>query len=39
MIRKGVTFLCKATADGQQRDVTGKFLDDRGRFSFRPDLG
>jgi hypothetical protein len=39
VIRKGVTFLCKAAADGQQRDVTGKFLDDSGRFSFRPDAG
>ena len=37
VIRKGVTFLCKATADGQQRNVTGTFLDDSGRFSFRPD--
>ena len=37
VIRKGVTFLCKATADGQQRNVTGKFLDDSGRFSFRTD--
>ena len=36
VIRKGVTFLCKAAADGQERDVTGKFLDDSGRFSFRP---
>jgi hypothetical protein len=37
VIRKGVTFLCKATADGQERDVTGRFLDDSGRFSFRPN--
>jgi hypothetical protein len=37
VIRKGVTFLCKATADDQERNVTGKFLDARGRFSFRPD--
>jgi hypothetical protein len=37
VIRKGVTFLCKAKADGQERNVTGKFLDDSGRFSFRPD--
>ena len=37
VIRKGVTFVCKATADGLKRDVTGRFLDDRGRFSFRPN--
>ena len=37
VIRRNVTFLCKATADGRQRDVTGRFLDDSGRFSFATD--
>ncbi len=36
-VRKGATFVCKATADGQARIVTGRFLDADGRFSFRPD--
>ncbi len=35
--RKGATFVCKATADGQARSVTGRFLDAGGRFSFRAD--
>lgn len=36
-VRAGVTFVCKATADGQARSVTGRFLDADGRFSFRAD--
>jgi len=36
VIRRDVTFLCKASAGDRKRDVAGRFLDDRGRFSFRP---
>ena len=37
VIEKGATFRCRARSGDQTRDVHGRFLDDNGRFSFRPD--
>jgi hypothetical protein len=36
VIRKGARFHCTARSDGTTRDVAGRFVDDRGNFSFRP---
>ena len=37
VIRKGATFRCEAKSGDQSRDVNARFIDARGRFSFRPD--
>ena len=37
VIEKGARFRCKARSGGRTRNVIGRFLDDSGKFSFRPD--
>ncbi len=37
VIAKGASFRCRARSRDQTRDVNGRFLDDGGRFSFRPE--
>ena len=37
VIRKGATFRCEATSGDESRHVNARFLDDSGKFSFRPD--
>lgn len=37
VIRKGVSFRCKATSPYESREVTGRFVNDKGAYSFQPD--
>jgi hypothetical protein len=37
VIQKGARFRCRARSGDQSQNVSGRFLDDNGRFSFRPD--
>jgi len=37
VIRKGVSFHCKATSPYESREVTGRFVNDKGDYSFQPD--
>lgn len=35
VVKKGVRFECKATAEGKSRDVAAQLTDDEGHFSYR----